>query len=109
VTETANTANQSLTIRMAVPADCAALTRLAQLDSAAPFDTAAVLVAEVDGELVAAVPREGGEAIANPFRRTAAIVALLEGRAAELDAATRSTRRSRRLLRSLRLSLAGQA
>jgi hypothetical protein len=109
MTDTATPANQSLTIRMAGPADDPALTRLAQLDSAPPVGRAAVLVAELDGELVAALPRDDGGTIANPFRRTAGIVALLEARATELDIAARPTRRRRRQLRSLRVSLSGQA
>jgi hypothetical protein len=109
MTYTRTPTNQSLTIRMAGPADDAALTRLAQLDSASPVGTAAVLVAALDGELVAALPREDGRTIANPFRRTADVVALLEARAAELDIAARPTWRRRRQLRSLRVSLSGQA
>ena len=108
MTETA-TPNQDLTIRMAAPTDDAALTRLAQLDSAPPVGTAEVLVAELEGELVAALPREDGGTIANPFRRTAGIVALLEARATELDTAAQPTSRRWRPLRSLRVSLSGQA
>ena len=33
-----------------------------------------MLVAEVDGEIVAAVPIDGGRAIADPFRPTADVV-----------------------------------
>jgi hypothetical protein len=109
MTDTATPTNQGLTIRMATPTDAAALTRLAQLDSAPPVGTAAVLVAELDGELVAALPREDGGTIANPFRRTAGIVALLEARATELDIVVQPTSRRRRPLRSLRVSLSGQA
>jgi hypothetical protein len=43
-------------------------------------------VAEVDGELVAAVSLTGDEAVANPFRHTADLVAMLEMRAAQLAA-----------------------
>ncbi len=105
---TTNNADQSLTIRMAAPADGAALTRLAQLDSAAPLKTASLLVAEVEGELVAALPLTDEGAIANPFLRTAGIVALLETRAAELTASAPRPRR-RQLSRSLRMSFVGQA
>ena len=98
MTETARPTNQRLTIRMAAHTDSDALTRLAQLDSAAPVDVpAGVLVAEIDGELVAALPREGRGAIANPFRRTAGVVALLEARAAELNTAVRRPRSRSRL------------
>lgn len=104
---TAITTNQSLTIRTAGPDDAAELVRLAQLDSARPLGEVATLVADVDGELVAALALGGDRAIANPLRHTAGIVALLEARAAELTA--RPAPRRRRLLGSLRLSPAGRA
>ena len=69
----------------------AALARLAQLDGA-PRPVGAVLVAELDGEIVAAVPVEGGRAIADPFRPTAELVELLNTR-------TRKPASSRRLPR----------
>ena len=40
-----------------------------------------MLVAELDGEIVAAVPFEGGRAIADPFLPTAELVELLRTRA----------------------------
>lgn len=75
---------EALTIRMAVSADAAALDRLAQLDSASPPGPVPMLVAEVDGELRAALPLDGGRAIADPFQRTAELVALLAERARQL-------------------------
>ena len=65
-----------VTIRMASPADGAALQALEALDSKslAPGD---VLVAEVKGEVRAALPVCGGGAVADPFRPTAALVRLL--------------------------------
>jgi hypothetical protein len=71
------------TIREARPADADALSRLAELDSAR-VPAGRVLVGEVDGELVAAVPIAGGPAIADPFRPTSALVSLLGLRAAQL-------------------------
>jgi hypothetical protein len=68
-----------LVLRRSGSQDDAALTRLAQLDSA-PRPVGAVLVAELDGEIVAAVPFEGGRAIADPFRPTAELVELLRTR-----------------------------
>jgi hypothetical protein len=79
---------RNLTIRLARPGDTEALRRLADLDSAMP-PSGKVLVAEHDGELVAALPAAGGPAIADPFRHTAAIVQLLELRRAQLAAAPR--------------------
>jgi hypothetical protein len=75
---------EALTIRMAVSADAEALGRLAQLDSAPPPASVPMLVAEVGGELRAALPLGGGPAIADPFRRTAEIVAILADRARQL-------------------------
>jgi hypothetical protein len=48
------------------------------------------LVAEVDGEIVAALPLAGGEPVADPFRPTAHLVSVLRLRAAQLSAPTRS-------------------
>ena len=72
-----------VTVRMAMDSDAGPLGRLAALDSAeAP--TGPTVVAEVAGELVAALPVRGGGPIADPFRRTAAVVELLELRATQL-------------------------
>jgi hypothetical protein len=74
-----------VTIRVASPADHDALERLAQLDSR-PTPAGYVLVAEVGGELLAAVPVAGGESVADPFRPTAALTSLLFLRARQLRA-----------------------
>jgi hypothetical protein len=66
----------TLTIRPADLADLAALDRLAALDSASA-PTGDVLVAEVGGELWAAVEVDSGAAIADPFRPSADLVELL--------------------------------
>ena len=67
-------------IRAARGSDGAALHRLAALDSArVPHGD--LLVAETDGALVAALDPDTGAAIADPFRHTADVVALLELRA----------------------------
>jgi hypothetical protein len=76
---------EALTIRMAVSADAAALGRLAQLDSAPAPEPVPMLVAEVEGELRAALPLDGGPAIADPFQRTAELVAMLVARARQLE------------------------
>ena len=75
------------TVRFAYPDDEAALRRLAALDSQ-PLPSGPLLVAEVAGELWAAVTI-GGEprAIADPFHHTAALVTLLRDRAARLGPA----------------------
>jgi hypothetical protein len=74
---------KSITFREAQPADDAALRRLAALDSSR-VPSGRILVAEVDGQLQAAVPLAGGPAIADPSRPTAAIVSMLGLRAAQL-------------------------
>ncbi|HSO97766.1 MAG TPA: hypothetical protein VLP43_02370 [Solirubrobacteraceae bacterium] len=77
-------------IYRAGPDDKLGLDRLAELDSQPP-PTEPMLIAAVDGQLQAAVPLHGGRAIADPFQRTAQLVALLELRAAQLN--SRSSRR----------------
>jgi hypothetical protein len=78
---------QTVTIRAAGAADAPALARLAELDSAAPPQATAMLVAEVDGQLRAAAPLGGGSAIADPFHHTAELVTMLSARARQLEAA----------------------
>ena len=76
----------AVTIRHAFPDDALALWRLAALDSReAPAQPA--LVAEVDGELRAALSLRDGRVIADPFHGTQAVVDLLQARAAQLTAA----------------------
>ena len=72
-------------IRRTTPGDTAALAQLAALDSRRPIEGDA-LVAEIDGELHAAVSLTDGEAIADPFHPTADLVAMLELRANQLAA-----------------------
>ena len=75
-----------VTIRRSHAGDRAALQRLAQLDSRRLAE-GELLVAEVEGELRAALPLGGGNAIADPFRPTAPLVSLLGLRAAQIRAA----------------------
>ena len=63
---------EAITIRAAEPADRMALAKLAQLDSTAPISEA-VLVAEQDGVVVAALTTGGGT-LADPFRHTQGIL-----------------------------------
>jgi len=77
---------ETLTIRMAVSADAAALGRLAEVDSAPPPRPVPMLVAEVGGELRAALPLDGGRVIADPFEWTAELIAMLVARARQLEA-----------------------
>jgi hypothetical protein len=89
-----------LTIRAAGPADAAALRRLAGLDSA-PGLPGRVLLAEQDGEAVAAVSLETGTANANPFRPTAEAVRMLMQRRYELMRQGADVAPARSLLRRL--------
>jgi hypothetical protein len=73
----------SMTIRYASDRDAADLARLAALDSSRVPD-GALLVAEIDGELWAAVAIGRGEAIADPFRPSGPVVELLRARARQL-------------------------
>lgn len=68
-------------LRPATVADAPALERLAQLDSAR-VPTGQVLVASSGGKLVAALSVQTGEAIADPFTRSAHLVAALRVQAA---------------------------
>lgn len=77
------TSSSHVTVRVADEGDAPTLARLAALDSA-PLPAGPTLVAEIDGEAAAALPIAGGAAVADPFRRTAAVIELLELRAAQL-------------------------
>jgi hypothetical protein len=72
-----------ITVRLADHTDSRALLELAALDSA-QVPAGALVLAESDGEIVAAVPVSGGRAIADPFRGTAMLVEMLELRAAQM-------------------------
>jgi hypothetical protein len=76
----------AVTIRHAFPDDALALLRLAALDSSEPPAQPA-LVAEVDGELRAALSLRDARVVSDPFHRTQAVVDLLRARAAQLTAA----------------------
>jgi hypothetical protein len=81
-----------VTIRRAYPDDAAALVRLAALDCRR-LPTGELLVAEVAGQLWAAVSISSNLAIADPFRPSAGLVRLLRVRAAQLDVAARAAGR----------------
>jgi hypothetical protein len=90
----------AFTLRQATAADHTELDRLAQLDSQR-YTTDDYTVAEVEGRIVAAVSNTSGNAIADPFRRTAELVELLRTH----TATTKQTRRHLSVRRP-RLSLA---
>jgi hypothetical protein len=76
----------TVVIRAARGSDGDSLRRLAALDSAR-VPAGDVLVAEAEGAVVAAHSPTTGATIADPFRRTAEMVQLLELRGAMLRAA----------------------
>jgi hypothetical protein len=92
----ARAASHTIAIRRATPADRSVLERLASLDSAR-IPRGDVLIAEVGGEPQAAIEITTGATIADPFRATCTLVALLELRAARLR--TRADVRRRLWLR----------
>jgi hypothetical protein len=75
-------------IREATAGDAATLQRLAQRDSAT-LPEGRMLVAEVGGEPRAAMTLDGKSAIADPFARTAELLALLRTRAHQVTSAER--------------------
>jgi hypothetical protein len=103
ITMTPLTTAPSVLIRAARGSDGPALEALAGLDSAT-VPAGGLLVAEADGELVAALG-PGGERIADPFRPTADVIALLELRAGR----SRAARRRRGLAERLGLRPAPRA
>ena len=98
-----HTAAPSVLIRAARGSDGPALTRLAILDSA-KLPEGELTVAEAEGELIAALSSRTGERIADPFRRTDDVVALLE-----LHGARRRSANRTRLAERLRLRPAPRA
>jgi hypothetical protein len=95
-----------LQIRAATDADAPALLRLARLDSSRP-PAGSIVIAEDQGVLVAAMSIDDGATIADPFRATAAVVAMLRLRSEQIRGETPRARR--RTLLSLRRHRAGGA
>jgi hypothetical protein len=87
---------EQVVVRRALGRDGGALRRLADLDSA-PHPTGEMLLAEVDQQVVAAVPLDGGRAIADPFRHTASLVEQLRARADLIEGGGPPTGRRQRL------------
>jgi hypothetical protein len=88
-------APEEISIRLATARDAQALARLADLDSAPPLDGAAVL-AERDGEVIAAVALDDRRSAADPFAPTHDVLELLAMRAEQIAAAVRGRRAPRR-------------
>jgi hypothetical protein len=73
-----------LVIRLARAEDDEALGRLAMLDGHPRIDGSRWLVAAVEEEVLAALPLDGGDPLADPFRPTASLVEMLKLRAGQL-------------------------
>lgn len=85
---------EPVTIRHAHPADLRALERLAALDSRR-LPSGELFLAEVDGQIVAAVSLDTGAVIADPFEHTAAVVDLLRVHAEAVRPQVPATRKAR--------------
>ncbi len=90
-----------LTVRPATDADAYALAQLAAVDSSLPI-AGRTLVAEIDGDPVAAIGLDDRTVVADPFRRTAEIVEMLRLRAAQVEPRRRLSPRPARRARGLR-------
>jgi hypothetical protein len=100
----ADASGERVVLRRAQRQDANALDRLAALDGVRR-PAGELMLAEVEGEILAAVPVEGGRAIADPFRPTADLVDLLRART-RLLAGRAEIRGLRRLRPRLRLRIA---
>ena len=98
---------RDVVVRLAGTDDAAALDRLAALDGA-HRPRGRVLLAEVDGRPAAALPIEGGRAVADPFVPTAGLVDLLRLRAAQLAGLNENSARTRRPPRGTHLAVPGR-
>jgi len=79
---------QNFTVRRSTSGDEAGLARLAALDSGTP-PRGPALIAEANSRMLAALPIGSGRPLADPFEPTAELVALLELRRAQIEAAER--------------------
>jgi len=100
----ADASGERVVLRRAQRQDANALDRLAALDGVRR-PAGELMLAEVDGEILAAVPVAGGRAIADPFRPTADLVDLLRART-RLLAGRAEVGGLRRLRPRLRLRIA---
>ena len=78
----------TLTLRLAAEADRAAVARLVEMEEAADL-AGDVILAELDGYVIAAVSVDDDRAVADIFRPTAGIVRLLRERREQLLAVRR--------------------
>jgi hypothetical protein len=88
-------------IRLATDDDLDLIGRIASLDSSTPIDGPA-LIGEIDGVPVAVLSLNDGRVVADPFRRTADLVALMRVQARSTGIADRRAWPSRGLRAALR-------
>ena len=86
--------DESVALRLCSVHDDPAIERLALLEGK-PVPQGRMILAEVDGEIVAALPLRGGEPLTDPFRPTAHLLTLLRLRAAQLEQALAEPRAGR--------------
>jgi hypothetical protein len=87
-------------LRLTTVGDTEAIGRLAALDGM-PVPDSRCVVAEIGGEIVAALPLRGGKVMADPFRPTAHLIPLLELRATQIAGQARHRTGLRGLVRAL--------
>ena len=86
-----------LTIRPASPDDAVAIERLAQLDSS-DRPAGDLLLAEVRGDVIAAISLSSGDVVADPFKHTAEPLRLLSLRREQLANAREHSQLTERAL-----------
>jgi hypothetical protein len=86
--QAAQPSEETVSLRLCSVHDDEALERLAVLEGR-PSPRGRYVLAEVGGEVVAALPLDGGEPLSDPFRRTAHLLPLLRLRASQLEAQPR--------------------
>jgi hypothetical protein len=84
----AKPSEEAVALRLCSVHDDEALERLAVLEGR-PSPRGRYVLAEVDGEVVAALPLAGGKPLSDPFRPTAHLLPLLRLRASQLEAQPR--------------------
>ena len=96
-------AANAYTIRMATHEDEREIRRVAELDSETRELTGRVLIGEMNGTPVAAYAVDEDRVVADPFKRTALIVAHLRRRAAAMRAVDAEPALRRRIRAGLRV------
>jgi hypothetical protein len=91
-------------IRQATSADASVVQHLSVLDSARDLSGEEILIGEIAGEPVAAFSISSGRVVADPFKKTARLVAHMRLRASAMTAAQRTPSLRERMLAGIRVS-----